>query len=91
MAPGVINIFTWIVVGGLAGWIGSIITGRSRRMGCLANVVVGILGGVVGGFVMSLLGRPITMGFSLPGLLVAVIGAVILLVLTGWWQGRRRR
>ena len=91
MNSSLINIVAWIVVGGLAGWIASIITGRNRRMGCLANVVVGILGGVVGGFAMSLLGRSTSVGFSLPGLLVAVIGAVIVLVLTGWGRGRRRR
>lgn len=88
---GIVNIISWIVVGGVAGWLASIIMGRNRRMGCLANLIVGVLGGLIGGFVMGLLGRPIAMGFSLPSLLVAVLGAIILLAITGWWQERRRR
>ena len=38
------GIITWIIFGALAGWLASIITGRNRQMGCIANIVVGIVG-----------------------------------------------
>jgi len=63
-----ISILSWVVLGGIAGWIASLVTGRNRRMGCLANVIAGVLGGLIGGFVMSLLGRPGVTGLNLPSL-----------------------
>ena len=53
------------------------------QMGCLANIVVGIVGALVGGFVMQSFGAQGVTGFNLPSLLVAVVGAVILLVNRG--------
>jgi uncharacterized membrane protein YeaQ/YmgE (transglycosylase-associated protein family) len=76
-------IIGWIVLGGLAGWLASIITGWNDRMGCIANIVVGIVGALVGGWLMSVFGGSGVTGFNLPSLLVAVIGAVVLLVIIG--------
>jgi len=69
----------WIVIGGIAGWIASIITKNNARMGLLANIVVGIIGGFVGGFIMNLIGAQGVTGFNLWSLLVAVVGASALL------------
>lgn len=77
------GILSWIIFGGLAGWVASIITGRNERMGCLANIVVGIVGAFIGGFIMSLIGRETVMTFSLGSFLVAVLGAVVLLAIVG--------
>ena len=76
-------IIGWIVLGGLAGWLASIITGWNDRMGCIANIVVGIVGALIGGWLMSLLGASGVTGFNLASLVVAVIGAVVLLVIVG--------
>ena len=76
-------IIGWIVLGGLAGWLASIITGWNDRMGCIANIVVGIVGALIGGWLMSVFGGTGVTGFNLPSLLVAVIGAVVLLVIVG--------
>ncbi|MBE6013279.1 GlsB/YeaQ/YmgE family stress response membrane protein [Anaeropeptidivorans aminofermentans] len=73
------GIIGWIVIGALAGWLASIITGNNKKMGTFANIAVGIIGGFIGGFVMSLLGGTGVTGFNLWSLFVAVIGAVILL------------
>lgn len=67
----------WIVVGGIAGWLASIIVRKNSQMGCVSNIVVGIVGGVIGGW---LLGRDVS-GFNIASLLTAVLGAVILLVI----------
>ncbi len=81
---------SWIIFGALAGWVASIVTGRNSRMGCLANVVIGVLGAIIGGFLYSLLtGNGITFGFNWLSFLIAVIGASLLLVVTGWYSRRR--
>lgn len=71
----------WIVIGALAGWIASIITGNNKKMGAGMNILVGIVGGFIGGFVMNLLGGYGVTGFNLWSLLVAVAGSVILLLI----------
>ena len=50
------GILFWIVFGGIAGWVASIITGRNDRMGCLTNIVVGILGALIGGCIAQYFG-----------------------------------
>ena len=78
------NFILWIVFGALAGWIASMIMGANARMGALANIVVGIVGAVIGGFLMTnVFGAPGVTGFNLPSMLVAILGAVILLFLVG--------
>jgi uncharacterized membrane protein YeaQ/YmgE (transglycosylase-associated protein family) len=81
------NIILWIVLGALAGWIASIIMGTNARMGCLANIVVGVVGGLIGGFLMdTLFGTQGVTGFNLYSLVVAVVGAVILLFIVRLFQ-----
>ncbi len=73
------NWLSWIVVGGIAGWIASMLTRNNARMGLLANIVVGVVGGLLGGFLMDLIGASGVTGFNLWSLLVSVIGATVLL------------
>jgi uncharacterized membrane protein YeaQ/YmgE (transglycosylase-associated protein family) len=78
------NIILWIIFGALAGWIASMIMGANARMGALANIVVGIVGAIIGGFLMTnVFGAQGVTGFNLTSLLVAIGGAVILLFLVG--------
>jgi uncharacterized membrane protein YeaQ/YmgE (transglycosylase-associated protein family) len=77
------NILAWIVLGALAGWIASIIMGKNRKMGAIANIVVGIVGAFLGGAIMNALGYEGLTGFDLWSLLVAIIGAVALLFVVG--------
>lgn len=82
------NIIACVVVGILAGWIAERITGRNH--GLLANLIVGIIGAFVGGFIFSsLLGFRYAEGFNLPSLIVATVGAVVLLAIFGGFQNRR--
>lgn len=73
------GILGWIIIGALAGWIASMLTGNNEKMGAGANIVVGIIGSFIGGLAMNLLGGSGITGFNLWSLLVAVIGSVILL------------
>lgn len=71
------GIIAWIIIGALAGWIASKITGKDSEMGAGANIIVGIIGGFIGGFIINLLGGQGITGFNVWSLLVAVFGAVI--------------
>jgi uncharacterized membrane protein YeaQ/YmgE (transglycosylase-associated protein family) len=71
----------WIILGGLAGWLASVVVGTSKRQGCLLDIVVGIVGAVIGGMVFSALGGFGVTGFNLWSFFVAFIGAVILLAI----------
>lgn len=73
------GIIGWIVLGGIAGWIGSKIMGTDASMGIMANIIVGIIGGLLGGFLFSMVGGSDVNGFNLWSLFVAVVGSVILL------------
>jgi uncharacterized membrane protein YeaQ/YmgE (transglycosylase-associated protein family) len=73
------GIIGWIILGGIAGWLASIITGDNARMGIGANIIVGIIGALLGGFLFGLVGGVDVTGFNLWSLFVAVIGSVVLL------------
>ncbi|HEX2994922.1 MAG TPA: GlsB/YeaQ/YmgE family stress response membrane protein [Anaerolineales bacterium] len=77
------NLLIWILFGALAGWVASMIMGRDAQMGALANIVVGIIGALIGGFLMNAVGAPGVTGFNLYSILVAIGGAVVLLFIVG--------
>ena len=89
------NLLGWIVFGGLAGWLASVITGRNDRQGCLMNIVVGVIGAFIGGAIYSLIrGDGFDLGFtlniaSLPGFAVALGGAIVLLLIVNFFTRRR--
>ncbi len=76
----ILNIIAWIIFGALAGWIASMIMKTDESMGALANIVVGILGAFIGGFVVQVFGVHVE-GFNIASLLVAILGAIILLAI----------
>lgn len=82
------GIIGWIVLGGLAGWIASMIMGTNKSMGLVANIVVGIVGALIGGFLFSVIGAADITGFNLWSLFVAVIGSVVLLGLVRAMGGK---
>jgi uncharacterized membrane protein YeaQ/YmgE (transglycosylase-associated protein family) len=75
------NILLWIVFGGLAGWVASLVAGKDASMGIVANIVVGIIGAFIGGWIAHALGEPGVTGFNFGSFLVAVGGAIVLLLL----------
>lgn len=83
------NIIIWLVVGGLIGWVASMIMKTDAQQGIILNVVVGIVGAMLGGwFVAPLLGTGTINqnDFSISGLLASLIGAVILLAIVNLFR-----
>ena len=76
-----LGIIGWIIVGGLAGWIASKLMRTDAQMGVLLNIVVGILGGLIGGFLLRGFGVDVAGGGRWFSFLTCLIGAVILLAL----------
>ena len=77
-----------IIVGGVAGWLASLVMNRDASMGIVANVLVGVVGGLIGNFLGHTvlgLGDPIT-EFSLGNLLTAFVGSVLLLAVANLVQ-----
>lgn len=77
------GIFAWIIFGALAGGVAGAVAG-SKRSGCLFNIAIGVVGAFVGGLLMRFItGESFNIGFDWPSFLVAVVGSIILLVITG--------
>ena len=74
------GILSWIVLGAIAGWIGSMLVNKTGE-GLFRDIILGIVGGVVGGWIFAALGSTGVTGFNLWSLFVAVVGAVVVLVL----------
>lgn len=73
------GILLWIIFGGLVGWVASMIMGTNASQGLFLNVIVGIIGAMLGGVLMSWLGKSDVSGFNLYSFLVALLGAIVLL------------
>ncbi|MDD2921908.1 MAG: GlsB/YeaQ/YmgE family stress response membrane protein [Anaerolineales bacterium] len=84
------NFLVWIIFGALAGWLASIIMGKNKKMGAIANIVVGIVGAFIGGYIMEFFGAQGVTGFNFTSLLVAILGAVVLLFVLGLFSRKRR-
>jgi uncharacterized membrane protein YeaQ/YmgE (transglycosylase-associated protein family) len=82
------SILSWIVLGLIAGFIGSKIV-DSQGQGLWLNLVLGIVGAIVGGFLFSVFGAAGITGFNIWSLIVAIIGSVVVLWLYHLLVGRR--
>lgn len=86
---GFMSIIGWVILGGLAGWIASILTGRRDQSGCLTNIVVGIVGAFIGGFIFGFFGGQGISGVNLTSFFVAIVGAVVLLAIVNLFTKNR--
>jgi uncharacterized membrane protein YeaQ/YmgE (transglycosylase-associated protein family) len=78
------NLIIWLVVGGLIGWVASLVMHTDAKQGLFLNIVVGIVGSFLGGFLVAPLIGAGTINqndFSIRGLLASLIGAIILLAI----------
>jgi uncharacterized membrane protein YeaQ/YmgE (transglycosylase-associated protein family) len=82
----------WIIVGGILGWLASIVMKNNDQMGIILNVVVGIVGAFIGGLLLAPLFGTGTINqgnFSIGSLIVSFLGAVILLAIVNFFRRRR--
>ena len=87
------SFIVWIIVGGLLGWVASMMMGTNDQQGKFLNIIVGIVGAFLGGLLLSDLFDTGTINqgdFSIGSLLVSVVGAVILLAIVNFFRRRRR-
>jgi uncharacterized membrane protein YeaQ/YmgE (transglycosylase-associated protein family) len=84
------SILAWILLGLVAGFIGSKLVNKTGE-GVLLDIVLGIVGAIVGGYVFSMFGAHGVTGLNIYSLIVAVIGAVVVLVLYHAIRGSARR
>ncbi len=86
------NFIIWLIVGGLIGWIASIIMKTNAQQGMFLNIVVGIVGAFLGGwFLAPLLGTGTinSNDFSIAGLGVSLLGAILLLAIVNFFRRSR--
>ena len=84
-----INFLIWIILGGVLGWLASIVMHTNANQGTFLNIVVGIIGAFVAGMVLTPLFGVATINqnnFSLPALLVSLLGAILLLGIVNLFQ-----
>jgi uncharacterized membrane protein YeaQ/YmgE (transglycosylase-associated protein family) len=82
------SILVWLIVGGVVGWLASIIMRTDAQQGILLNIVVGIVGALLAGFIISpLIGvGTINEGVTLASFLVSLVGAVVLLAIVNLFR-----
>jgi uncharacterized membrane protein YeaQ/YmgE (transglycosylase-associated protein family) len=88
------NFLIWLIVGGIVGWLASIVMRTDGQQGLILNIVVGIVGAFVAGLVLTPMlgvGTINQSNFSLPGLVVSFFGAVILLAIVNLFNRGRVR
>jgi len=85
------GIISWLVVGAIAGWLAGYLVKGDESLGVIGHIVLGIVGGLVGGFLAgALTGGDYITGINLTTIVVAVIGAVIVVVAWNALRGRSR-
>ena len=89
------NFIIWLIVGGLVGWLASMVMKTDGQQGLILNIVVGIVGALLAGWFLSpLLGGASTINqndFSISGLLISFVGALILLAIVNLFSRGRMR
>lgn len=83
------NFIIWLIVGGVIGWLASLVMKTNGQQGIILNVIVGIVGAMLGGWFISPLVGAGTINqnnFSLPALLVSFVGAAILLAIVNLFR-----
>ena len=85
-----VGIISWIVIGLIAGLVGKLIMPGRDPGGILLTLIIGMAGAVIGGFVVRLLGGAGVTGFNVWSILVAILGAVILLAIYRLFAGPER-
>ena len=85
------GLVAWLVLGAIAGYLAGMFVKGDERMGVIGHVFLGIVGALVGGFIANqLTGGNYMTGIDIPSIIVAVIGAIIVVVAYKTLTGRRQ-
>jgi uncharacterized membrane protein YeaQ/YmgE (transglycosylase-associated protein family) len=85
------SIIAWLIVGAIAGWLAGLVVRGDEGMGVIGHIVLGIVGALVGGFLAGVLtGEDYTTGINISTILVATLGAVLVVVVVGLVRGGAR-
>jgi uncharacterized membrane protein YeaQ/YmgE (transglycosylase-associated protein family) len=85
------SIIAWIVLGLIAGWLAGVIM-RGGGYGIIGDIILGIVGAIIGGWVTgAVLGSDMVNGFNLQSVIVAVIGAIVLIAISRLFTGNRQQ
>jgi len=79
-----IGIIVWLIVGGIVGWLASIVMRTNAQQGILLNIVVGIVGAFLAGLIVG--GGSINEGITLTSFLVSLVGAIVLLAIVNLFR-----
>ncbi len=82
------GILLWIIFGAFVGWVASLIMKTDAEQGAVMNIIVGVVGAFIGGGLSDMLGGPEVTGFNLTSILVATLGAVVLIFFVRLFRGR---
>lgn len=88
------NFILWLIVGGIIGWIASMVMRTDAQQGIFLNIIVGIVGALLAGWLITPLvgGATINQGdFSLSGLVISLLGAIVLLAIVNLFRRGRAR
>lgn len=84
----VTNVILWVIFGGIAGWVATMIVNTDAGIGILGNIIIGIVGAFIGGWIADAIGMGGKPGADRPTSIMsfvwAVVGAIILLLLINW-------
>ena len=85
------NLILWLIIGGLIGWLASLIMGTDAQQGIFLNIIVGIIGAFLAGMLLTPLFGINTINqnnFSLGAMLVSLLGSIVLLAIVGLFRHR---
>jgi uncharacterized membrane protein YeaQ/YmgE (transglycosylase-associated protein family) len=86
------TLVVWVIVGAIAGWLASLVMKTNARQGLVQDIMVGVIGGIIGGFLFNALGvGGAVTGLNVTSVLVAFVGAIVLLALIRVFSGGGRR
>jgi uncharacterized membrane protein YeaQ/YmgE (transglycosylase-associated protein family) len=85
------GILSWLIVGAIAGWLAGMLVKGDEGMGVIGHIVLGIIGAIVGGFIAgAITGGDYISGINITTIIVATLGAVVVVVLWNMLRGRTR-
>ncbi|HEX3568548.1 MAG TPA: GlsB/YeaQ/YmgE family stress response membrane protein [Candidatus Saccharimonadales bacterium] len=73
------SVIAWIIMGGVIGWVASLIMHTNKQQGLIANIIIGIIGSLLGGFIARLFGGAGITGINVYSFVIGVVGAIILI------------